>query len=171
MTITQQNQELKTALEIAVNEFRRIGYHNVDPIAYKVAYKARRLGVDIPDITPRKVLRMIAEVYLTDDTVMQIMRAKRRQHSADELMKLLELDVRIRPLPYIRFTYYHFCKEVFPKTTLKQIGYHCGLKDHSTVIHGNKTYADLVETDKEMSELHLKFCDLFGVKNILKLKK
>jgi len=171
MTLTEQNTQLKAAIEMSVDEFRRIGYQNVDPLTFKVAYKARRLGKDIPDITPQKIMRTIAGYYVNDGTVKQILRNKLRNCTTDSLIKLLESDVRIRPLPYIRFTYYHFCSAIFPMMTLRQIGHYCGLRDHSTVIHGNKTYSNLVETDKDMSELHLNFCDIFGVENRLKLKK
>lgn len=52
---------------------------------------------------------------------------------------------RIRPLVELRFMFFFIARQM--KYTLLEIGQHLGKRDHTTVLHGLKTFRNLYETD------------------------
>jgi hypothetical protein len=52
---------------------------------------------------------------------------------------------RVRPLVELRFTFFFIARQM--RYTLIEIAKHLGKRDHSTVIHGLRTFKNLYETD------------------------
>lgn len=52
---------------------------------------------------------------------------------------------RARTLVELRFTFFFIARQM--KYTLSEIGQHLGKRDHTTVIHGLRTFRNLYETD------------------------
>jgi len=52
---------------------------------------------------------------------------------------------RARPLVELRFIFFYIARQM--KYTLEEIGFHVGKRDHTTVLHGLRTFRNLYETD------------------------
>ena len=66
-------------------------------------------------------------------------------------LELLKSKTRKREVVQARQLAMYFSKQ-FTKSSLSNIGMHCGGKDHATVLHAVKTVDNLVSTDKQFKK-------------------
>jgi chromosomal replication initiator protein len=80
--------------------------------------------------------------------------------------RLLTSKTRKREIAIARHTAMYFIKLNNPEITLKKIGKHFGNRDHSTVIHGLITVADLCDSNKKYKENMMKICNIINPVNL-----
>lgn len=64
----------------------------------------------------------------------------------------LDSNRRTMHIVELRFIFFHIARSL--KYTLKEIGRHLGNRDHTTIIHGLKTFKNLYQTDEKFKELY-----------------
>jgi chromosomal replication initiator protein len=57
---------------------------------------------------------------------------------------------RKRELVWCRFVFFHFCR-MYTRMTKVDIGLYVGGRDHTTVVHGEQTLKDIIDTEPNKS--------------------
>lgn len=71
---------------------------------------------------------------------------------------LLSSRIRIRELVELRFIFFHIARKM--GYGLKDMGQYLGKKDHTTVIHGLKTFRNLYQTDENFRQTYHKIVNI-----------
>jgi hypothetical protein len=71
---------------------------------------------------------------------------------------ILSSTLRVRKLVELRFIFFHIARKM--GYGLKDIGQYLGKRDHTTVIHGLKTFRNLYETDENFKNLYYKIVNI-----------
>ncbi|MEG1607878.1 MAG: chromosomal replication initiator protein DnaA [Mucinivorans sp.] len=110
---------------------------------------SRLMGQPLSIDLARRVLRDIVEITTTEVTIESILNLV-SSHFGIELPMLLSKK-RTRDVAQARQVAMYLCKK-HTKAALSAIGSAVGGKNHATVLHSCKTIADIMETDKVLSQ-------------------
>ena len=102
-------------------------------------------GIDDPNY----ILLKVANYYLDKKVVVVALRDLKYPISKIGLISAMKGKSRKREIVMVRQCFYYVYKQINPKITLKTLGKILGHRDHSTVIHGIRTWQDLMDTDGE----------------------
>ena len=98
------------------------------------------------DISPNKILLTVANYYAEKGDVIAALAELRYPLSSIGLISAMKGKTRVREIVEPRQCFCYICKKL-DSHTLKYIGKMLGYRDHSTVIHSNKTWQDRIDTD------------------------
>ncbi|MFI5218986.1 MAG: chromosomal replication initiator protein DnaA [Bacteroidia bacterium] len=159
-----QNPDLETRIAILKRKMYmdgiELGNDIVDYIAYSITSNIRELeGALISIIAQASLNKKPITIELTKQMIDKFVKNTVHEISIDYIQKvvcdyfelpldLLKSKTRKREVVQARQLAMYFSKSL-TKTSLSNIGIHCGGKDHATVLHACRTVNNLIETDKK----------------------
>ena len=158
-----QNPELETRIAILetkmYNEGLELPKEVVEYLAYSITTNIRELeGALISLLAQSSLNKKAVTLELAKSMIDKFVKNTAREVSIDYIQKvvcdyfelpieLLKSKTRKREVVQARQIAMFFAKKM-TKSSLANIGMHCGGKDHATVLHACKTVNNLVDTDK-----------------------
>ena len=158
-----QNPELETRIAILetkmYNEGLELPKEVVEYLAYSITTNIRELeGALISLLAQSSLNKKAITLELAKSMIDKFVKNTAREVSIDYIQKvvcdyfdipieLLKSKTRKREIVQARQIAMFFAKKM-TKSSLANIGMHCGGKDHATVLHACKTVNNLVDTDK-----------------------
>lgn len=158
-----QNPELETRIAILetkmYNEGLELPKEVVEYLAYSITTNIRELeGALISLLAQSSLNKKAITLELAKSMIDKFVKNTAREVSIDYIQKvvcdyfelpieLLKSKTRKREVVQARQIAMFFAKKM-TKSSLANIGMHCGGKDHATVLHACKTVNNLVDTDK-----------------------
>jgi len=158
-----QNPELETRIAILetkmYNEGLELPKEVVEYLAYSITTNIRELeGALISLLAQSSLNKKAITLDLAKSMIDKFVKNTAREVSIDYIQKvvcdyfdlpieLLKSKTRKREVVQARQIAMFFAKKM-TKSSLANIGMHCGGKDHATVLHACKTVNNLVDTDK-----------------------
>jgi chromosomal replication initiator protein len=158
-----QNPELETRIAILetkmYNEGLDLPKEVVEYLAYSITTNIRELeGALISLLAQSSLNKKAITLDLAKQMIDKFVKNTAREVSIDYIQKvvcdyfdlpieLLKSKTRKREVVQARQIAMYFAKKM-TKSSLANIGMHCGGKDHATVLHACKTVNNLIDTDK-----------------------
>jgi chromosomal replication initiator protein len=158
-----QNPELETRIAILetkmYNEGLELPKEVVEYLAYSITTNIRELeGALISLLAQSSLNKKAITLDLAKQMIDKFVKNTAREVSIDYIQKvvcdyfdlpieLLKSKTRKREVVQARQIAMYFAKKM-TKSSLANIGMHCGGKDHATVLHACKTVNNLIDTDK-----------------------
>ena len=158
-----QNPELETRIAILetkmYNEGLELPKEVVEYLAYSITTNIRELeGALISLLAQSSLNKKAITLELAKQMIDKFVKNTAREVSIDYIQKvvcdyfdlpieLLKSKTRKREVVQARKIAMYFAKKM-TKSSLANIGMHCGGKDHATVLHACKTVNNLIDTDK-----------------------
>jgi len=158
-----QNPELETRIAILetkmYNEGLELPKEVVEYLAYSITTNIRELeGALISLLAQSSLNKKAITLELAKQMIDKFVKNTAREVSIDYIQKvvcdyfdlpieLLKSKTRKREVVQARQIAMYFAKKM-TKSSLANIGMHCGGKDHATVLHACKTVNNLIDTDK-----------------------
>lgn len=158
-----QNPELETRIAILetkmYNEGLELPKEVVEYLAYSITTNIRELeGALISLLAQSSLNKKAITLELAKQMIDKFVKNTAREVSIDYIQKvvcdyfdlpieLLKSKTRKREVVQARQIAMFFAKKM-TKSSLANIGMHCGGKDHATVLHACKTVNNLIDTDK-----------------------
>tara|TARA_R110002072_G_scaffold35637_2_gene105254 strand:- start:1182 stop:2615 length:1434 start_codon:yes stop_codon:yes gene_type:complete len=158
-----QNPELETRIAILeakmYNEGLELPKEVVEYLAYSITTNIRELeGALISLLAQSSLNKKAITLELAKSMIDKFVKNTAREVSIDYIQKvvcdyfdlpieLLKSKTRKREVVQARQIAMYFAKKM-TKSSLANIGMHCGGKDHATVLHACKTVNNLIDTDK-----------------------
>tara|TARA_B110000046_G_scaffold42505_1_gene47101 strand:- start:10444 stop:11877 length:1434 start_codon:yes stop_codon:yes gene_type:complete len=158
-----QNPELETRIAILETKMYKEGLELpkevVEYLAYSITTNIRELeGALISLLAQSSLNKKAITLDLAKQMIDKFVKNTAREVSIDYIQKvvcdyfdlpieLLKSKTRKREVVQARQIAMYFAKKM-TKSSLANIGMHCGGKDHATVLHACKTVNNLIDTDK-----------------------